>query len=95
MNPGFPTRLLAAALLASTISGPQAAHAQPVEVNAIAAKVNGRVITVNQVNFLLGPIFAQLATQYPRRGPQFEAELKEARENIIQELIDREIILDE
>ena len=69
--------------------------AQPVEVNAIAAKVNGRVITVNQVNFLLAPAFAQLATQYPRRGPQFEAELKEARENIIQELIDREIILDE
>lgn len=71
------------------------AVAQPVEVNAIAAKVNGRVITVNQVNFLLAPAFAQLATQYPRRGPQFEAELKEARENIVQELIDREIILDE
>lgn len=71
------------------------ANAQPVEVNAIAAKVNGRVITVNQVNFLLGPAFAQLSAQYPRRGPQFEAELKQARDNIIQELIDREIILDE
>lgn len=67
----------------------------PVEVNGIAAKVNGRVITKNEVSFMLAPRFAQLATQYPRRGPQFEAEFKEARTSIIQELIDREIIMDE
>jgi len=67
----------------------------PVEVNGIAAKINGKVITKNQVSFMLSPVFAQLATQYPRRGPQFEAKMKEAQSNIIQELIDREIILDE
>jgi parvulin-like peptidyl-prolyl isomerase len=67
----------------------------PIEVNGIAAKVNGRVITKNEVSFMLSPRFAQLATQYPRRGPQFEAEFKEARTSIIQELIDREIIMDE
>lgn len=71
------------------------AAAQPIEVNAIAAKVNGRVITKNQVNFLLAPVFAQLSAQYPRRGPQFEAEFVAARDRILQELIDREIILDE
>lgn len=87
----FPALAFAAILCAAPVS----VFAQAVEVNAIAAKVNGRVITVNQVNFLLTPIYAQLATQYPRRGPQFEAEFKEARDNIIQELIDREIILDE
>ncbi len=94
MSPILLTRLpaVAAAILLSLGS---TAISQPVEVNAIAAKVNGRVITVNQVNFLLAPIYAQLSTQYPRRGPQFDAELKEARDNIIQELIDREIILDE
>lgn len=67
----------------------------PVEVNGIAAKVNGRVITKNQVSFMLAPVYAQLATQFPRRGPQFEAKFKEAKANIIQELIDRQIILDE
>lgn len=67
----------------------------PVEVNGIAAKVNGRVITKNQVSFMLAPIFAQLATQFPGRGAQFETKFKEAKANIIQELIDRQIILDE
>ncbi len=67
----------------------------PVEVNGIAAKVNGRVITKNQVSFMLAPIYAQLATQFPRRGPQFDAKFKEAKTSIIQELIDRQIILDE
>ncbi len=67
----------------------------PIEVNGIAAKVNGSVITKNQVSFMLAPVYAQLATQFPRRGPQFEAKFKEAKSNIIQELVDRQIILDE
>ena len=33
----------------------------PIEVNGIAAKVNGRVITKNQVSFMLAPVYAQLA----------------------------------
>lgn len=67
----------------------------PIEVNGIAAIVNGRVITRNQVSFLLAPFYAQLVAQYPRRGPQFETKFKEAKKNIMDELIDREIILDE
>jgi len=67
----------------------------PVEVNGIAAKVNGQVITKNQVSFMLAPIFAQLSAQFPRRGPQFESQFKEAKSKILQELIDRQIILDE
>ncbi len=69
--------------------------AGPVEVNGIAAKVNARIITNNELNFMLGPIYAQLATQFPRRGPVFEAKFKETREKTLQELIDRQIILDE
>ena len=65
------------------------------EVNGIAAKVNGRVITKNQVSFMLAPVYAQLVTQFPRRGAQFESKFKEVKANIIQELIDRQIILDE
>lgn len=67
----------------------------PIEVNGIAAKVNGRVITKNQVNFMLAPVYAQLVAQFPRRGPQFEAKFNEAKAKIIEELVDRQIILDE
>ena len=67
----------------------------PIEVNGISAKVNGRVITKNQVAFMLSPVYAQLVTQFPRRGPAFETKFKEVKANIIQELIDRQIILDE
>jgi peptidyl-prolyl cis-trans isomerase SurA len=65
------------------------------EVNGIAAKINGRVVTKNQVSFMLAPIYAQLSAQFPRRGAQFEAKFKESKANIVQELIDRQIVLDE
>ncbi len=91
--------VISGAILTATVAcaqqGPLQRPSVPVEVNGIAAKVNGRVITKNQVSFMLAPVFAQLATQFPRRGPQFEAKFKEARTNIIQELVDRQIILDE
>lgn len=67
----------------------------PVEVNGIAAKVNGRLITKSQVSFMLAPVYAQLVAQFPRRGPEFERLLKESRNKVLDELIDREIILDE
>jgi len=63
------------------------------EVNGIAAKVNGRVITKNEVGFMLAPIAAQLAARYPRRGAEFQKQLKGAADKILQELIDRELIL--
>ncbi len=63
------------------------------EVNGIAAKVNGSVVTKNAVAFQLAPLRAQLAAQYPRRGPEYEKQLLVARDKILEELIDREIIL--
>jgi peptidyl-prolyl cis-trans isomerase SurA len=90
--------IVAAALASTAIAAAQSAAPTPtgpIEVNAIAAKVNGRVITKNQVSFMLAPVFAQLSAQYPRRGPQFENEFNQAKANVIQELIDRQIILDE
>ena len=86
------------AALAITVALMLPAAAQstaPREVNGIAAKVNGRVITKNEVSFMLAPIFAQLNAQYPRRGKEFAKKLEEAKSNILQELIDRQIILDE
>ncbi len=101
MNPRFFRNTIAAVM--ATLSAIGSGFAQsaapvptgPVEVNGIAAKVNGQVITKNQVSFMLAPIFAQLNAQYPRRGSQFEAEFNKAKENVLQELIDRQIILDE
>ena len=82
-------------LFTSLVLGALPAHSQAVEVNGIAAKVNGSVITKNEVALMLSPIYSQLVTQFPRRGPEFEKQFTEAREKILQELIDRRIILDE
>ena len=67
----------------------------PVEVNGIAAKVNGKVITKNEISFMLAPVYGQLASQFPRRGSEFERQMKAARDGIVQELVDRQIILTE
>lgn len=91
--------LLSALVFATVYSASPQVHAQaaggPVEVNGIAAKVNGRAITKNQVSFMLAPLFAQFAAQFPRRGPEFERQFKEAKDKVIQELVDRQIILAE
>ncbi len=71
------------------------APAGPVEVNGIAAIVNGRPVTKKEIIFSMGPIIRQLAAQFPRRGPEFEKQARETQEKIIQELIDRELVLDE
>ena len=100
MKPRFALVLVLTATLlpgqlANARQRPTPAPSGPIEVNGIAAKVNGRAITKNQVSFMLAPLYAQLAAQYPRRGPQFETLFHEAKSKIIQELVDRQIILDE
>jgi parvulin-like peptidyl-prolyl isomerase len=90
--------IAATAIMAPSASAqaPAAARSSgPIEVNGIAAKVNGQVITKNQVSFMLAPVYAQLSAQYPRRGAEFEEQFKKARAGVMQELIDRQIILDE
>lgn len=66
-----------------------------VEVNRIAATVNGLPITAKEVGIMLGPIVGQLMAEFPRRGQEFERKITEARDSILQELIDREIIMSE
>lgn len=65
------------------------------EVNGIAATVNGRVVTKKELAMMLSPTVGQLNAQYPRRGPEFEKKVKEAHAKILDELIDREIIMSE
>jgi peptidyl-prolyl cis-trans isomerase SurA len=102
------SRFVCLALLATTGLGsaqqpapaPAAPPALPAqsgafEINAIAAVVNGRTITKSKVGFMLAPVYAQLAAQFPRRGAEFDRQIVEAQTKILQELIDREIILSE
>lgn len=87
--------LAAAPGFAQEPAAPAAVPAGAFEVNAIAAKVNGLAITKSELGFRFAPIYAQLAAQYPRRGPEFDRQALEAREKILQEMIDRKIILSE
>lgn len=94
MKPHFCFAALLLALPLANAAEP-ATRGSAMEINGMAATVNGRVITKSEVSFMLAPIYAQLAVQYPRRGAEFESKLKEARDKILGELIDRALILDE
>lgn len=71
------------------------AQAKLVKVNSIAAIVNGRVVTTNEVAFMLAPQRAMLAQKYPRMGDAFHKALRIERRNILNELINRQLILHE
>lgn len=64
-------------------------------VNRIAATVNGRPITANEVSVRLLPIGAQLAAQYPKQGPEFYKQLAIAKQHIIEDLVNRELLRNE
>ncbi|MBB5352036.1 peptidyl-prolyl cis-trans isomerase SurA [Haloferula luteola] len=66
-----------------------------VEVNRIAATVNSRLITAKDVGMMMGPEVGRLMAEFPRRGPEFERQLKEVRDQVLKELIDRELIMSE
>lgn len=64
-------------------------------VNRVAATVNGRVITTNELNYNLAPIYAQLSVQFPRRGNEFVRQMKLAKDMVLDELVDRELVMHE
>lgn len=66
-----------------------------IEVNRIAATVNGLPITAKEVGVMISPMIGQLMAEFPRRGPEFNRRLKEAQDSILQELIDRQLIMAE
>lgn len=67
----------------------------PQLVNKIAAKVNGDVITLNELMIKVAPSQSVLMSRYPRRGVAFQRQLNELRSSILDELIDRAIIFTE
>lgn len=82
--------VLALALLAAGVT--QAAPKGGV-VNRIAATVNGRPITSSEVRARLAPYFRELMLLYPRQGPRFNSELVAAKKAVLNDLIERELVL--
>ncbi|WP_435895604.1 peptidylprolyl isomerase [Oceaniferula spumae] len=84
-------RILAIACVLPTL----AITAEARQVTGIAAKVNGAVITLNEVNYHLTPYRQQLDAAMPRKGPQYDQLISKARNEILDSLIERELILSE
>jgi len=80
-------------LVAASLIGRAAYAAQPEPevVDGVAAVVNGDVITYSQVRGLVGPREKLLRAQY--NGEDLIKKIKEARELALQDLIDRQLIL--
>lgn len=64
-------------------------------VNRIAATVNGRPITSAEVRARIAPYFRELMMLYPKQGPRFNSELVKAKKAVLDELVDRELVLSE
>src|ERR1043166_5403094 len=81
--------LIAAAFVVR--SGVAAQNVEPEVVDGVAAVVNGDVITYSQVRSLVGPREKLLRAQYS--GEELVKRIKEAREAALQDLIDRQLII--
>ena len=85
-----------AALLCGAVQHDIAPAAQESHVvNRIAATVNGRPITSSEVRARLTPYLRELIMLYPKQGPRFSAELVKAKKAVINDLIERELVLSE
>lgn len=93
IRPIFAALLATATLVVSPLS--QGAFAQQDDearvIDGIAAVVNGEVITYSQVRGLSAPRERLLRTQF--KGEELENEIKKAREAALQDLIDRQLIV--
>jgi peptidyl-prolyl cis-trans isomerase SurA len=68
-----------------------AAQPEPEVVDGVAAVVNGEVITYSQVRGVVGPREKLLRAQF--RGDELVQKVKEARQAALQDLIDRQLII--
>lgn len=83
-----PFLVAALALITATST-----HAAPRELNSIAARVNDSVITESELDLMMLGAEAQMRGQY--RGETLTEKIKETRAKVLDDLIDREVILHE
>ena len=76
---------------ATSTSQKNAASQQQV-IDGIAATVNGEVITYSQIRMVVGPRERLLRQQY--KGEELDKKLKEVFDAALQDLIDRQLIVD-
>lgn len=62
-------------------------------VNRVAAVVNGRPVTASEVRSRLQPYVNELLMLYPQQGGRFNGELIKAKKAVLDELIERELVL--
>lgn len=105
MNLKYGTEVTTALLVALVSAGgllsaqegatPATSVSQGHTVNRIAATVNGRPVTSGEVRARLMPYLRELMILFPKQGPRFTAELVKAKKAVINELIERELVLSE
>jgi peptidyl-prolyl cis-trans isomerase SurA len=89
----MPSKLLFTLLLAVGFLIPQIRAADPEVIDGVAAVVNGDVITFSQVQEVSGPREKTLREQYT--GQELIDKIKEARLSALNDLIDRQLIVQE
>lgn len=92
---GLPAVLACAAPAQNTDEQSAPIPKGPQIVNRIAATVNGRPVTANEVRARMAPFIRELVMLYPKQGPRFTAELVKAKKAVLDDLIERELVLSE
>lgn len=82
---------VAAAVLWLAALPSQAQQKEEQVIDGIAAIVNGEIITLSQVRSIVGPRYRLLQSQFS--GAQLEEELKKVHNAALQDLIDRQLIV--
>ena len=80
-------------LLSATIILASPLIAAPVPLLRTAATVNGKMITTREVEQQLAPTVSMLLAKYPRRGDKFREAFVEARNEVLDELIEHKLVL--
>src|SRR6201996_4769661 len=89
----MPSKLLFCLLFAIGFFLPKTWAAEPEVIDGVAAVVDGDVITFSQVQEVSGPRERTLREQYT--GQELIDKIKEARLSALNDLIDRELIVQE
>jgi peptidyl-prolyl cis-trans isomerase SurA len=89
----MPSKLLLFFLPLATLLSPVLQAAEPEVIDGVAAVVNGDVITFSQVQEVSGPRERTIREQYT--GVELVEKIKEARLAALNDLVDRQLILQE